>query len=496
MKQHTIKRHTLAILLAAVFSLAACGQDAAEKPTETAAASTQAASTAGSSDKALPVIDAVLTQAPNVPPAIDRDYAAKVVVKMETVEKVMQMADGVEYMYWTFGGDVPGQFIRVREGDEIEFHLSNHPDSKMPHNIDLHAVTGPGGGAEASFTAPGHTSTFSFKALNPGLYVYHCATAPVGMHIANGMYGLILVEPKEGMPKVDKEFYVMQGDFYTKGAYGEAGLQPFDMEKAIKEQPDYVVFNGHVGALTGDNALQAKVGETVRLFVGNGGPNLVSSFHVIGEIFDTVYQEAGTVANHNVQTTLVPAGGAAITEFKLNVPGNFIMVDHSIFRAFNKGALGMIQVTGEENESIYSGKQSDTVYLPEGSATQSINADKKAPVVKAANKEDRIKLGKGVYEANCLACHQPDGKGIPKAFPPLAKSDYLNADVTRGIQAILKGLTGEITVNGEQYNSVMPAVALNDEQIANVLTYVLNNWGNNKAEVTPEQVAKQRAAHK
>lgn len=221
----------------------------------------------------LPVIQGVLTQAPNVPPPITRSYAAKVVINMETQEKVMRMADGVDYMFWTFGGQVPGQFMRVREGDEIEFNLSNSPDSKMPHNIDLHAVTGPGGGAASSFTAPGHTSKFSFKALNPGLYVYHCATAPVGMHIGNGMYGLILVEPKAGLPKVDREYYVMQGDFYTKGKYGEAGLQPFDMEKAIKEQPDYVVFNGSVGALNGDKAITAKVGETVRLFVGNGGPH-------------------------------------------------------------------------------------------------------------------------------------------------------------------------------------------------------------------------------
>ena len=285
----------------------------------------------------LPVEEAILTSPPMVPPAINRDYSAKVIVKMETVEKVGTMVDGVKYVYWSFDGTVPGSFIRVREGDEIEFHLSNHPSSKMPHNIDLHAVTGPGGGAVASFTAAGHTSVFSFKALNPGLFIYHCATAPVGMHIANGMYGLILVEPKAGMEPVDKEYYVVQGDFYTRGAYGEAGLQPFDMEKAIREDADYVVFNGSVGSMSGDNALTATVGDTVRLYVGNGGPNLVSSFHIIGEIFDKVHVEGGTLINHNVQTTLVPAGGSVIVEFKVDVPGNLIMVDHSIFRAFNKG---------------------------------------------------------------------------------------------------------------------------------------------------------------
>src|SRR5690606_21493537 len=153
--------------------------------------------------------------------------------------------------------------------------------------IDLHAVTGPGGGAASSFTAPGHASQFTFTALNPGLYVYHCATAPVGMHVTNGMYGLILVEPKEGLPRVDREYYVMQGDYYTVGKYREKGLQNFDMEKAIDENATYVLFNGREGSLTGENALQANVGEKVRLYVGNGGPNLVSSFHVIGEIFDS-----------------------------------------------------------------------------------------------------------------------------------------------------------------------------------------------------------------
>jgi nitrite reductase (NO-forming) len=289
---------------------------------------------------------AVLTEAPMVPPPVTRDYATHVVVELETVEVKKRLADGVEYTFWTFGGSVPGSFIRVREGDEVEFHLKNHPTSMVAHNIDLHAVTGPGGGAKATFTGPGQETSFTFRALNPGLYVYHCAVAPVGMHIANGMYGLILVEPEEGLPEVDREFYVMQGEFYTEGRYGEQGHQPFSYDKALAENPDYVVFNGSVGSMVGDNSLQARQGERVRLFVGNGGPNLVSSFHVIGEIFDNVYPEGGTTVNNNVQTTLIPAGGAAITEFRADVPGTLIMVDHSIFRAFDKGALGMIEVMG------------------------------------------------------------------------------------------------------------------------------------------------------
>ena len=389
-----MKRQTLAALIASVFALAACGEQAA-KPAETPAATASAEAPAAASDSQaaaetpsseLPVVDAIMTHAPEVPPAIDRDHPAKVRVKMETVEKTMTMEDGVEYHYWTFNGDVPGQMIRVREGDTVEVEFSNNPSSTVPHNVDFHAATGQGGGAEASFTAPGHTSTFSFKALQAGLYIYHCAVAPVGMHIANGMYGLILVEPKEGLPKVDKEFYIVQGDFYTKGKKGAQGLQPFDMDKAIAEQPEYVVFNGHVGSIAGDNALKAKAGETVRLYVGNGGPNLVSSFHVIGEIFDKVYVEGGKLINENVQSTLIPAGGAAMIEFKVDIPGSYTLVDHSIFRAFNKGALGQLKVEGDENPEIMTKKLSDTAYQPAGAAASAPAAASAAPAASEAAK--------------------------------------------------------------------------------------------------------------
>jgi nitrite reductase (NO-forming) len=434
---------------------------------------------------------AVLTFAPNVPPPITRNHAVKMIVNLEVIEKEMEMMDGVKYNFWTFGGQVPGKFIRVREGDLVEFHLKNDPSSKLPHNIDLHAVTGPGGGAVSTFTAPGHETQFSFTALNPGLFIYHCATAPVGMHIANGMYGLILVEPKDGLPKVDKEFYVCQGDFYTKGGYGESGLQPFDMEKALDERPDYVLFNGKVGALTGDNSLKAKVGETVRLFVGNGGPGLTSSFHMIGEIFDNVYPEGGSTLNHNVQTTLIPPGGSAITEFKLQVPGNFIMVDHAIFRAFNKGALGILKVDGSENKTIYSGQQDDRIYQPEGGAIQTMPSGD-AEVSKPLTKAEKLVLGKALFASTCQACHQADGKGIEKAFPPLVKSDYFASNPQKIIQVITHGLTGPVTVNGKTFNSVMPKQTLSDNQVASVATYVLNNFGNKGGEVQAADVDKIR----
>jgi nitrite reductase (NO-forming) len=298
---------------------------------------------------------AVLTDAPAVPPPIARDYAARVVVELETVEVTKELAPGVEYTFWTFGGSVPGKFIRVREGDEVELHLRNSPTSVASHNIDLHAVTGPHGGGHATMTAPGQETSFTFRALNPGLYVYHCATAPVGQHIANGMYGLILVEPAEGLPQVDREYYVMQGEVYTDGARGAKVHLGFSYEKAVDESPDYVVLNGSVGALTGEGAIQAHVGERVRLFVGNGGPNLSSSFHMIGEIFDNVYAEGGTAVSRNVQTTLVPPGGSTITELRVDYPGTYVMVDHAIFRAVDKGGAGQLVVTGLSNEIFRDG---------------------------------------------------------------------------------------------------------------------------------------------
>lgn len=434
-----------------------------------------------------------LTSPPFVPKSTKDRKATKLRVDMEILELEGELVDGVQYMFWTFGGTVPGSFIRAKIGDEIEFHLKNHPDNKLPHNIDLHAVTGPGGGAESSFVAPGQEKAFSFKALHPGLYVYHCAVAPVGMHIANGMYGLILIEPEEGMSPVDKEYYIMQGDFYTEGAFGERGMQEFSMQKAINEMADYVLFNGNVNAMTGDNALTAEVGETIRLYVGNGGPNLISSFHAIGEIFDKVHVEGADLINHNVQTTLIPAGGAAIIEFKVDVPGTIVLVDHAIFRAFNKGALAMLKVSGEEDTNVFEGEIYEGIYLPEGSTIQKMPTPKtKRETAKASGLEERIAFGKDVYSRTCTACHQANGQGIPAAFPPLANSDYLNADVERSIAAVLFGMSGEITVNGETYNSVMTSQGLTDEETANVMTYVYNNWDNNAQEITPEMVNKVR----
>jgi nitrite reductase (NO-forming) len=280
-------------------------------------------------------------------------------VDLETIEVEGQLADGTTFTYWTFNGAVPGPFIRVRVGDTIEVHLKNSTTSAMNHSVDFHAVTGPGGGAVMTQTEPGKETMFTAKAINVGLFVYHCATPMVANHISNGMYGLILVEPEGGLPLVDREFYVMQGDIYTTGAFGDKGKQTTDITKLLNEDPEYIVFNGAVGALTDQKPLTANVGETVRIFFGVGGPNLTSSFHVIGEIFDRVYDQASltTAPLTDVQTTLVPPGGATMVEFHLEVPGRYILVDHALSR-LQRGLAGFLIVEGDPNPEIFNGTPS------------------------------------------------------------------------------------------------------------------------------------------
>ena len=436
-------------------------------------------------------LEAEITTAPEVPAFITRTMPETVEVHFEAKEFIGDLADGKRYKFWSFNGTVPGPMIRVRLGDTVEFHLSNHSSSKFPHNIDLHAVNGPGGGASVSLVAPGEERVFRFKTLHPGLYVYHCASPipSIPAHIANGMYGLLLVEPKHGFSRVDHEFYVFESEFFTQASDEEdlsvpkveikpiefkkkqgkieadseenasgasvekekkdAGFmdslvnifsekpanslrifqitvpevkvpdvigpggkiirdiidktgalidydgdgvfsisssdekaaakaieyiqnlvqedEPLDspepekkyllelsLEKGSKEQPDYVVFNGRQGALLGENTLKVNVGEKVRIFFGNIGPNGISSFHIIGEIFDRVYLEGSVngVVNRNVQTTLVPSAGATIVEFTIDVPGDYLLVDHSIFR-IDKGAIGMIRAVGDSRPKIF-----------------------------------------------------------------------------------------------------------------------------------------------
>ncbi len=339
---------------------------------------------------------AILTYAPNVPPPMTRRHPALVEIHMISTRKVMKVKGEKEYEYWTFNDHVPGPFIRVRVGDTLEVHHNGSDNMGMPHNIDLHAVTGPGGGAPVLTVVKGESRVAWFKMTTPGLYVYHCAAPPVMDHIANGMYGLILVEPANGLPKVDKEYYVMQSEIYAKEA-NSAAVAPTEHEKQMQaaksgdkdnfwgeevatgkesnrlvfshqdgldEHPMFVVFNGRVGSLMNEGVLKAKVGDRVRIFFGNAGPNLISSFHVIGTIFNKVYREGDLIdpPAHGIQTTLVPAGGATVVEFHLQVPGTYTLVDHAIFRV-EKGATGFIKAEGKPNYDIYSSDQ-DPVLCP------------------------------------------------------------------------------------------------------------------------------------
>ncbi|MGE5073730.1 MAG: copper-containing nitrite reductase [Anaerolineae bacterium] len=292
----------------------------------------------------------------DLPGPIGNRGPSNVRIDLEVKEITGQLADGTTFPYWTFNGRVPGPFFRVRVGDTVEVHLKNDPGSLMPHSVDFHAVTGPGGGAVMTTTPPGGETMFTFQPLNPGLYVYHCATPMVAMHIANGMYGLILVEPEGGLPPVDREFYVMQGEIYTTGKFGDKGAQSADVQKLLDEKPEYFVFNGAAGGLATQKPLKAKVGETIRVFFGVGGPNYTSSFHMIGEIFDRVYNlgSVTTPAMTDVQTTLVPPGGATIAEIKLQVPGKYILVDHALSR-IQRGLGGWLVVEGPDAPEIFNG---------------------------------------------------------------------------------------------------------------------------------------------
>jgi nitrite reductase (NO-forming) len=303
---------------------------------------------------ALPPSTSIVRNPADLPPPLPAGPARTLTVDLEAVELIGKLANETTYNYWTFNSKVPGPFLRVRVGDTVELNFKNRADSRMIHSIDLHAVTGPGGGAVATQAPPGETKSFRFKALNPGLYVYHCATPMVANHISSGMYGLVLVEPPGGLPPVDREFYVMQGEIYTDRPYGQRGHDEFSVEKLLNERAEYFVFNGAVGALTSEYPMKAKVGETVRIFFGVGGPNATSAFHVIGEIFDRVYQQAaiGSPPATNVQTTTVSPGGAAIVEFKLEVPGRYILVDHALSR-LERGLAGFLVVEGDDNPAIF-----------------------------------------------------------------------------------------------------------------------------------------------
>lgn len=312
----------------------------------------------------LPVATEVnVAVAPNVPPPVTRTNQAIVEVHFEIVEGIYAIdpATGVDYETWGYKisgapGDfiaTPGPIIRARVGDVLRFTISNPATNSHPHNVDFHAVTGQGGGAADTSVAPGETTTIEARMLYPGMFMYHCATGDVPNHIVHGMYGGILVDPADPLPPVAHEWYVVQSEYYTTST--EPGLVETDRAAVTAEHPSMVVFNGAKGAIAGDNALQMNVGETARFYFVNAGLNLDSNFHPIGSHWDTVYQEAALLNRplRGSQTTLVPAGGATVVELIGQVPSTIILVDHALARAFDKGALGMVVISGSENHEIF-----------------------------------------------------------------------------------------------------------------------------------------------
>ncbi len=480
---------------------------------------------------------------PEVPPPLRRQRPAKVVVDLEVVESTSRLADGVEVILASYGGTVPGPFVRVREGDRVEFRLHNHPDNRQEHGLMVHAATGPGAGAEASLTPPGFSSTFTFHARTPGLFLYQSPETQVSTHGGAGLFGLILVEPEEGLPPVQNEVYLVRSEFYTQGAFGEPGLQAFSPEKALRGTPEYVVFNGAVGALSGENALTAEVWQSTRFYIGNAGPSHTASFRISGKPFERVYSESQAHPEIARRNLLLPPGDAAIVDVMWEAPGVYPLVDASYSLGKGRGALAEVYVTGPDNPSLFDGPRPLAEYqpgtrlpeipevavapppapapavvapppvapapeapvaLPEPPAEPAIAvaptpAPAPAPVVPPPSEPDydlaeSMARGEQTFQNICMVCHQATGQGLPGIFPPLAGSDYLFDDIDRAIHIVLHGKEGVIVVNGVEYNQVMVAQNLDDTETADVMNYILNTWGNQHDEViTPTRVARVRA---
>jgi nitrite reductase (NO-forming) len=319
---------------------------------------------AASSPRRIPVmgpmgrwVDRVAADPAAIPPPIHRDVPVTHDITLRVEEVVAEIEPGVTFNFMTYNGQVPGPLIRVRQGDVVNLTLENPATNHMPHNVDFHAVYGPGGGAAHTLVAPGQSRTIRFRCLYPGAYVYHCAVPDMDYHISSGMFGMILVEPPEGLPPVDREFYLGQHELYTDKLPGEPGHHNFDFEKLFEEKPTYVLFNGAKNGLTAERhgPMKAKVGETVRIFLAVGGPNLTSAFHPIGNVLTHVWREGAIQSNpeRNVQTVSVPPGSCGIFHLRLPVPGPVVLVDHALTRVARKGLKAIIEVEGPEQPDIY-----------------------------------------------------------------------------------------------------------------------------------------------
>ncbi len=304
-------------------------------------------------------VDRIAADPTDIPDPVDWDEPRHHEVEMTTTERIAEIEPGVTFQYMTFEDRVPGPMVRVRRGDTVEFTIHNPEENSMPHNMDFHAVYGTGGGADASTVAPGETAGFTFRAEYPGVFVYHCAVPNMDQHISAGMFGAILVEPEDGLPEVDRELYFGQHELYTKGDPGEEGHHAFDMDAMAAEEPTYVCLNGEAYAFTenGYGPVTVDKNERVRIFWANGGPNLTSSWHAIGNVWETFYRDGDLVSEPDryVETAPVVPGSVAAAEIDTPVPGQIKLVDHALSRVVRKGMLGAIKVEGEPEPDIFDG---------------------------------------------------------------------------------------------------------------------------------------------
>ena len=308
-----------------------------------------------------------LSYAPAVPPTITRKEPRRFDVHLEAVEGMAMLdpANDVMTEKWGFkvAGDktdvsgVPGPVIRGRVGDVVRITLSNPTTGKHPHNIDFHSVTGMHGGASDLLVAPGESAAIQARLLYPGAFMYHCTAEDTLHHIAMGMYGMFIVDPAEPLPEVEHEWAVMQSEWYVD-APDASGMAKFNRDRVTNEDPRYVTFNGSVGAIADDNSLKMKLGERSRIYFVNEGLNLTANFHPIGSHWDKVYPEAATHPDNSIirgsQSTSVVAGGGTVVEMLGMSPSSIVLVDHALTRAFDKGAIGHVDIDGKEDPEIYS----------------------------------------------------------------------------------------------------------------------------------------------
>jgi len=389
-------------------------------------------------------------------------------VQLDTTHKIIEIAPGVKFSAWTFGGQVPGPTVRARVGDKIRFTMTNRSDEPVPgmqvvaapmmHSMDFHAAMVSPQDKYRSI-APGQTITFEFTANYPGIFMYHCGTPMILEHIASGMYGAVVVEPRDGYPtKVDREYVIVQSEFYAKPDPGKrkvggAPLYVLDGDHLRASRPTHTVFNGtHNGMVK--KPLAAKPGERVRLYVLNVGPSKTSSFHVVGTIFDRVWFE-GNPDNQfrGMQTVLLGSSNSAIVEFVIPENGSYIMVDHHFANA-SQGAIGLISTTAKTEERELEHHN--------------------MPATEAAPSDPEGVAGKLAFESKCLACHSV-GQG-KKLGPDVAGVTKRRSDdwLARWLKSPEKMLETDAVAKAmlKEYNNIpMPDQSLSDAEIRQYIKY-------------------------